>query len=233
MYDVTVPKTPITLEKELVFVGKSSDNTHIDVLLPSRSLTLATCEVQSILFDMESRSPVPHADWWRKKIGRCSDPERQLKVILQEELGQDEHSEPNRRDVTGTVSGEKLGQGVPDLPIGDGVRSCDFTVLNSDTDINGHANWTEFLRYCLDAVVMGVPQGVSQLMEARAVKYAKISFVGEGSAGQRLRVKFWKDSVVPESAHFRIVNVESGQLITYAYIQFYSIVEVEIPVSRL
>ena len=235
MYDVTVPKTPLTLEKELVYVGKSSMNIHTAVILPSRSLTLATCEVQSVLVDRESRRPAPHPDWWREKFGCFTDPERQLKVTVEGEpnqtgtLGQGSKSHGG----AGLVSRGETCQVVQDLPIRDGVTSFDLTVNHSDSDAYGHLNWTAFVKYCLDAVMTGVSKDASRLMATRAVKSVKISFVGEGSVGQRLRVKFWKDEVVSEALHFRIVDLDSGQLITYAFVEFYSVDEVEIPISKL
>lgn len=240
LYNISMPKTPLILEKELVYVGKSSMNLHTNVLLPSRSLTLASCEVQSVLVDRVTRRPTPHADWWRKKFGRYTTPSRQLKVSVQKEpleevLGVDgsqNGKSASQQPVTGGVTAVK-GRGPQDLPVSDSVTSLDLIVCDSDVDSYGHANWAVYLKYCLDALIMGTSLESSKQLKSRAVKLAEVAYIGEGSVGQRIRVNFWKDKTLPQSVHFRIVGLESKQLITYAFLQFYSLDDVELSISKL
>ena len=119
------------------------------------------------------------------------------------------------------------------LPVSDSVTSFNLTVCSSDLDTYGHANWAAHLKYCLDALCMGTDSQSSQQMRSRAVKSAEISYIGEGNVGQRIQVRFWKDKTSPQSVHFRIVGSESRQLITYAFLQFYSLDDVELSVSKL
>ena len=229
LYDISVPKTPLVLEKELVYVGRSTINLHTNVLLPSRSLTLASCEVQSVLVDRVTRRPTPHPDWWRQRFDHYTDPGRQLKVNVQKEpLEEASGAEPISSRVTALK-----GRVPQDLPVSDSLTSHDLIVCNSDVDAYGHANWSVYLKYCLDALIMGTGSESAKHLKSRAVKAAEISYIGEGSVGQQIQVNFWKDKTVPQSVHFHIVSSESKQLVTYAFLQFYPLEDVELTISKL
>ncbi|KAK7089867.1 uncharacterized protein [Littorina saxatilis] len=250
LYDISIPKTPLVLEKELVYVGKSSMNLHTDVILPSKSLTLASCEVQSVLVDRETRRPAPHPDWWREKFGQYTDATKQLKVNVRKEPEEDtirggefeskdntshklNNGEFTAKDQKLTDQNSNSSLHVPDLlPLSERVTSYNLTVCESDSDSYGHANWSVYLKYCLDALVMGSPE-TSKELKRRAVKSAEISYISEGSVGQEVCVKFWEDEVVPRGVHFHIIGCDSKQLMNYVFVQFYSLEDVELMLSKL
>jgi acyl-CoA thioesterase FadM len=248
MYDLDLLKTPLTLEKELVYVGKSSVNIHTDVILDmarnpvsgtegsrsrSEALTLASCEVQSVLIDRQTRRPTPYPDSWRADYGACSKPDRQLVVkVVREPSARESQNEPGPHSSSSQLIRSSLTSG---LPVPDGVSSYKLTVCDSDTDAYGHANWSPYLKFCLDALKMASLQDPTSTQEfkKRAVKRADIAYINEGNVAQDIRVKFWKDSEDGCCAHFSIEDFNSGDPITYALIQFYSLEEVALPVSTL
>ncbi|XP_076437220.1 uncharacterized protein LOC143276546 [Babylonia areolata] len=258
MYDITLPKTPLTLEKSLVYVGRSSMNIHTDVMLPSHDLTLASCEIQSVTVDRKTRLPSPLPDWWRKEFGGLSAPERQLRVnvrragdeqtcLREEPLNHGDvskspgvsHNHTSKHQVANGRISADLSHPEPGLdsyqdpPITDCVTSFDTIINYSDIDPYGHANWAVFLKYCVDAMILGHSSEVRASLQSLALKSADISFVREGSLGKRMTVKFWKDADIPRAVHFNVVEKDSGQLVTYVFLQFYSLQAVRLPVAKL
>ncbi|KAL8615470.1 hypothetical protein ACOMHN_053806 [Nucella lapillus] len=229
MYDTTIPKTPLTLEKELVYVGKSSFNIHTDVILPSQGLILGSCQTQSVLVDEKTKRPSPFPEWWRERYGGFSSPEQQLKVQVQQ-APKEPDSKAETRNHGGTYEDFEVNQ---DFPVADHVTFCNMMVASSEIDGYGHANWTSFLKYCVDAMMTGNSPEARHILQRQALKLADIAFVKEASLGQTIVVTFWKDANVPSAVHFNIVDSNSGQLISYARLQFYSLREVTLPVGKL
>lgn len=242
LYDLDLPKSPLTLDKELVYVGRSSLNIHTGVALRPGGgarppVLLATCEVQSVLVDRETRRPAQHPQWWRERYGAFSQPGRQLVVSVRPEppaadssaaVGSAPPSEP-------AAAAAHAQQDLPFPPDG-GVWSWSLRVCDSDSDAYGHANWSVFLKYCLDALAMGAGSHdprAAQRIKSRALKRADIAYVSEGSIGQDLRVKFWKDPVIRGSVHFSTQDSTTGKTINYAFLQFYPLEDVTLSISNL
>ncbi|KAK7482488.1 hypothetical protein BaRGS_00026305 [Batillaria attramentaria] len=216
LYDISLTKTPLTLEKELLFVGKSSLNVKTDVILSPLGIKLASCEVQSVLVDRETRRPVPFPDWWMEMYGQFSSPEKQLKVVAEKEP----------LDVEAAI---KTGAQVSSEsePFDCGVTSVDMVVCASDTDVYGHTNWSAYLKYCIDALASVSHCRKSDYMLKRAVKTAQIAYKNEGSLGQKIHVRYWRKKMTPNCVHFNVVScADIEQMLSYACVEFYDLTDV-------
>ena len=67
LYSLATPKFPLTITKTLDFVGSSSKNLTSVLEVAGIDAPLATCSVQTVLVDPNTRRPTPFPDWWREK----------------------------------------------------------------------------------------------------------------------------------------------------------------------
>lgn len=213
MYDISLPKTPVTLEKELVYVGHSSMNVKTDVIQSSVGVKLASCEVQSVLVNKETRKPVPFPEWWMEMYGSFSSPQKQLKVLVEKEPRAGTASQSSSPVNNRVLSGNE--------PITNGVSRVDMVVCAGDTDVYGHANWSAFLKYCIEAISVVACQCKSDYMLRRVVKSAKLSYCSEGSMGQKIQVHFWRSASTPDCVHFQVIECKNNGLLSYAVLEFY------------
>ena len=192
-----------------------------------------------------TRRPSPHPDWWRELYGHYGDSSRQLKVkvaeVPQSPATNNRHSQ-NQQHVgkdTSSLNAHSVclsqSEGSRNSKLSENVElfSQNLLICESDSDSYGHANWSVFLKYCLDALCMATPTDVANAKRQQAVKSAEIAYVGEGSVGQEVCVTFWADPGEDGGVHFHICDRDTGALINYAYVTFFSPEEVQLKLSKL
>ncbi|KAK6183088.1 hypothetical protein SNE40_010634 [Patella caerulea] len=71
------------------------------------------------------------------------------------------------------------------------VTSYVLIVQPSDCDTYSHTNWTNYLKFCCDALVSTNVKKDGSNLKLPQIKSALLSYINEGNVGEQLSVDFW------------------------------------------
>ena len=110
--------------------------------------------------------------------------------------------------------------------------SCQFVVVHSESDMNGHVNQREFVRHAMDCAQMASNEGFYTHVSGDLCRYDIKSqtslYLGEARVGDTVLVHTWEDDSDVNVLHFWLCRPE-GKLLVYLSISFYDVR----PISRL
>ncbi|XP_067686934.1 uncharacterized protein [Haliotis asinina] len=193
MYSYSVAKSPLQLNKKLLYYGKSSINLETKITESKTGLLLASCQQQTVSVSKETHRPAAHPDWWKEKYSKINLTGSALRV------------EPVPRPSQSEIS------------------SYSLTVQPSDTDTYLHVNWTSYLKFCLEAFAgfkHDRDKTANVLELYRPVKVAEVGYIKECSLGDLLRVDFWSEQTSNDKVNFEIRNT-MDEVVLYCFVKFY------------
>ncbi|XP_046381889.2 uncharacterized protein LOC124152876 [Haliotis rufescens] len=194
MYGYSVTKSPLRLNKELLYHGSSSTNLETRVTQSKTGLLLASCQQQTVSVSKENRRPAALPDWWKEKYSKIN------------------------------MTGSALRMEPSPRPSQSEISSYSLTVQPSDTDTYFHVNWTGYLKFCLEAFALfkyEKDKSANVLELYRPVKVAELSYVKECSLGDTLRVDFWSEPTSNDKLNFEITNSED-KVVLYCSVEYFS-----------
>ncbi|XP_076455805.1 uncharacterized protein LOC143290338 [Babylonia areolata] len=169
MYDSAVPKWPLEVKMEGGHIGRTSLSTVSTMTTCTQPdpQTLMTQVTQVVLVDKVTRRPTPIKDKWRDKYQAQC------------------------------VRGQPLVIRRQDVPSSGPLSVYQVKIAWSDTDMYRHTNYSNYVRFAVDAVHdalhLGRLDGALTEKDVRAgVRQLRVVYLGESVEGDVLRVQVWR-----------------------------------------
>jgi len=193
VYSYNISKQPITINTEVIHLGKTSFNLKADIYFPDDKTPLVSGETQCVLVDPETKRPSQPPEWWDKVL---------------------------RNDMM--TSGKACRPKDVCLPVDISIHEEEIKVLPSDTDFYMHARSANYVDFCLNSYIQWHIKQYgfeSRGNPFRTVKSMIQSFKGEADIGDVLQVKFWQNVIHSNMFHFHIFK--NNSLINECSIEFF------------
>ena len=194
IYNLDLEKRPITLNNELVHVGRTSFKYNTDVTFPGYVKPLVHTKTGFVFCDKDSRKPKPPDAWWQEKF---------LPLLRDNET--------------------PLRLPKPEIPSEGDIIENQIRILPSDIDPYMHMNWSCYIKYCMDMYTIhhvnlhGYTKHGDPFPNVKSVQ---VNYRGEVSLGDVIDMKWWKTGANVNEYSF--VFLKGEQIVCDCKLEFFS-----------
>ncbi|GFS10246.1 hypothetical protein ElyMa_003056500 [Elysia marginata] len=178
-YDYSTPKNPVEFHLELDHVGKTSYCMKTQFFFEGIEEPVVENKYTMVFIDSESMKSSQPPEWWKEKYASGLEKRQGLKIPR------------NVIPETGVLFGKQV------------------QIAASNLDQFLHTNWSNYLKFCYDALVEYEVKKLGQeniLNSFRKVKQFSLLFLQESSLMDTLDVQLWKDQENPYLFKFKVLK---------------------------
>ena len=197
VYDVSLPKLPITIDTHVAYLGRTSWKLKTEIYFQGHSLPLVHGEQQCVLVDGHTKRPSLPPQWWSDQFMGALDQSGQPLIV------------PSTK-----------------MPTDIAVAREEIKVLPSDADFYIHAGSANYIKFVMDCYIQWHIKKYGFMVNGdpfRNLKSMAQSFKGEANIGDVLTVIFWPDSTKADSFHFHVFKDE--KLIHECFVEFFPTIQ--------